>query len=110
MTLTRRGLFVSGAALAATTILKAPALARPVRADLARQLTFENLHTGERLNAVYWENGAYLPDALQAVNKVLRDFRTGDIHPIDVRLLELLALVHRRLGSGEPFAVIRNRA
>jgi uncharacterized protein YcbK (DUF882 family) len=104
--LTRRGLIASGLALAATTSLKAPALARPLRADLVRHLSFENLHTGERLNATYWENGAYLPDALSAVNKVLRDFRTGDIHPIAPNLLDLLVALKGTVGTAAPFQVI----
>ena len=29
-----------------------------------RRAAIHNLHTGEMLDAVYWENGAYVPDAL----------------------------------------------
>ena len=46
---------------------------------------FTTLHTGERLEAIYWDAGRYLPDALAAVNYVLGDFRTGDEHMIDPR-------------------------
>ena len=71
-----------------------------------RAITLKNLHTDETLDAVYWENGQYVPDALQAVNHVLRDFRTGEVHPIEPRLLDLINDLRVRLGSKSPFQVI----
>jgi uncharacterized protein YcbK (DUF882 family) len=71
-----------------------------------RAIHLKNLHTDETLEAVYWDQGQYVPDALQAVNKVLRDFRTGDIHPIDPRLLDVVTEVRGRLGSTTPIQVI----
>src|ERR1700679_3031276 len=55
-----------------------------------RRAAFHNLHTGEKLDAVYFEHGRYAPEVLNAVNHVLRDYRTGDVHMIDPRLLGLL--------------------
>jgi uncharacterized protein YcbK (DUF882 family) len=43
---------------------------------------------------------------MTAVNRALRDFRTGDIHPIAPGLLDLLSRLHEKLGSHEPFQVI----
>jgi uncharacterized protein YcbK (DUF882 family) len=71
-----------------------------------RRLSFHNLHTGESLNAVYREGGVLVPDALAAVNHVLRDYRTGDVHPIDPRLLDLLATLSARLDTRSAFQVI----
>ena len=71
-----------------------------------RHITLKNLHTDESLEAVYWENGQYVPDALEAVNKVLRDFRTGDVHPIEPGLLDLITDLRARVGSASPFQVI----
>ncbi len=71
-----------------------------------RTVAFDNLHTGERLKVDYWVDGRYLPDALGAVDRVLRDFRTGETRPIDPRLLDLLVALNRRLGTHEPFQVI----
>ncbi len=62
--------------------------ARPYVAP--RALAFRNLHTEETLDAVYFDQGDYVPDALQAIDKVLRDFRTGEVHPISPRLLDVL--------------------
>jgi uncharacterized protein YcbK (DUF882 family) len=71
-----------------------------------RELGFLNLHTGETLRTTYWENGAYLPDALADVNYLLRDFRTGDVKAIDVGLLDLLHDLRTRLESTEAYQVI----
>ncbi len=72
----------------------------------ARSVSFDNLHTGEKLSADYWVNGRYDPDALHAINFVLRDFRNNEVHAIDPGLLDLLADLHDRLGSQAPFSVI----
>lgn len=71
-----------------------------------RHLKFHHLHTGENLEAVYWDNGAYVWDALQAINKHLRDFRTLEVHPIDVRLLDILFTLQSLTGSREPYRII----
>ncbi len=69
-------------------------------------LSFYNLHTGESLKAVYYENGGYLAGALQEINYVLRDFRANEVKPIDPRLLDLLVALHGRLDTSAPFDVI----
>jgi uncharacterized protein YcbK (DUF882 family) len=88
----------------------AASLADPAAASLfapeARTLAFDNLHTGERAKVEYWANGEYLPDALKQVNFILRDFRNGEIHPIEPKLLDLLTQLHASLDSTQPFEVI----
>ena len=96
--------------LAGVTVSFAAAPLVPARASIgpagARSLSFHNIHTGEHLAADYWLNGAYQPDALDAINHVLRDFRTGDVHQIEPRLLDLLALLRGNLETAQPFEVI----
>jgi uncharacterized protein YcbK (DUF882 family) len=55
-----------------------------------RSLTFHHLHTGERLHVTYRVAGAYVPESLAHVDWLLRDFRTGEVHSIDPRLLDTL--------------------
>jgi uncharacterized protein YcbK (DUF882 family) len=92
-----------------TTVTSSAALLVPrhLLAEVGtRVLRFSHTHTGERLEVDYFVDGAYLPDALETVNHFLRDFRTGDIYPIDPELLDLL---HRLAGMTEtsrPFQVI----
>ena len=104
-TLQRRDLLKFGLASA---VLAAPAVAGAAVLDgpSSREIALHNLHTGESLKAVFWDEGRYVPDALDAVNHVLRDFRTGDVHPIDPDLLKLLDRLSARVETGAPFQVI----
>jgi len=72
----------------------------------SRELRFENLHTDERLAVQYSAAGQYLEDALAEINRVLRDFRTGDVGAIDPALLDLLHGLQQRTGSRQAFQVI----
>lgn len=87
--------------------LVAPALAfaDTSTADM-RAVSLDNLHTGEKLQAVYWEQGEYIPDVLDAVNEHLRDYRTGEIHPINPRLLDVLDTLTALTGANASFQVI----
>ena len=99
----RRAVIRTGLGLAAGLAAgpAALALAAPVR-----RLAFDNLHTGETLDVAYFENGAYVPDARAAVNHVLRDYRTGDVHVIEPRLLDLLTALSASLDADAAFGVI----
>jgi uncharacterized protein YcbK (DUF882 family) len=71
-----------------------------------RRLGFYNLHTGERLKTVYWADGRYVPGALKEINWILRDYRRNKVKPIDLRLLDLLSALDRRLETRQPFHII----
>lgn len=71
-----------------------------------RSLSLYNLHTGEALKTAYWFKGEYLSEALSEINHILRDFRTGEIIPIDTSLLDLLHTIHDNLGSQEMLHII----
>ncbi|MBE1236621.1 DUF882 domain-containing protein [Phaeovibrio sulfidiphilus] len=112
-----RRAFVSSLAAGLVTLSAFPAFAAKKTAPLPpaiplrdepeyRSLSFLNLHTGERLSRVYWEKGAYVSGALNDINRVLRDHRTGDIHTIDPSLLDLLHTLRTDLETHEPFQVI----
>jgi uncharacterized protein YcbK (DUF882 family) len=72
----------------------------------ARQLRFVHTHTGETLTAAYFDGDAYDPAVLGAVNHLLRDFRTGDVHAIDPPLLDLLHALQTRADYDAPFEII----
>lgn len=81
--------------------LPSPAIAQP-----ERKLSLLNLHTGEKLNATYWAEGQYQVSELNAINQILRDHRTGDSHHMDKGLLELLNVLHQKMGSKQAFQII----
>lgn len=73
---------------------------------LEKSLSFYNIHTGESLNAVYWADGDYLPDVLNEINYIMRDYRSNEIKPIDTRLLDLLYDIHSNLGTRQSFHIV----
>ncbi len=83
---------------------------RPVRAAVnsapERTLSFHHLHTGENLHETYWANGEYLDEGVAAITRVLRDFRTGDSHPMDLELLDTLYRLRQKTGSDRAFEII----
>ncbi len=98
----RRSLLRTAGLLAPLAFTPLRALARaPVR-----ELRFYHTHTSEKLDVVYAEHGAYLPEALSRIDYLLRDFRSGDVHAIDPRLLDILAAVQARTGSTGRYEVI----
>ncbi len=105
----RRGVLRTLAAGALAGGLYAAGLAA-ARADTApagrRSLTFHNTHTLESLSVEYCRDGAYCRDGLAQIDRVLRDFRTGDVHPIDPSLLDLLHDVAERCDRTPEFEVI----
>lgn len=105
VTIGRRRLLGSCGAVVATGMLGWSGATRAA-ASATRTLRFESIHTDESLDVAYWRNGRYLPDALRAIDHHLRDFRTGDVLPIDHRLLDLLHAVNLRLGNHAPLLVI----
>jgi len=73
---------------------------------MERKLSFLNLHTGERVKSVYWAEGQYIPEALEAIRNILRDHRTGDLHTMDTKLFNLLHLIQSKMDSDKEFHVI----
>jgi uncharacterized protein YcbK (DUF882 family) len=98
--LSRRSLVLG--ALAAPLVLAS----HRASASVERVLAFQNLHTGESLRSVYCVNGHYVKQSLGQINYILRDFRTGDIRPIDRELLDALVRLQRRLGTRQPIQII----
>ena len=64
--LSRRG-FLSGLVSAAGLVAASPVLAA-VTPAVERRLAFYHTHTGERAEVVYWQDGDYLAEGLQALN------------------------------------------
>lgn len=97
--MSRRRLLTAGLGFAAAaTLLPKSLLAAPFGAP-ERSINLYNLHTGESLKTVYWADGQYQAEGLTAINKVLRDFRTGDVHPMDPQLMDVLNQVRALTDS-----------
>ena len=108
----RRAFLASLAAFGASVVPGGRLLAYPGPADV-HALDLVHAHTGEALSLPWVMGGGSEPGIRDQVDRFLRDFRTGEVHPIDPALLDLLAAVRRRLGATGPFRVLsgyRSRA
>ena len=97
----RRRLLGLGFAAAATSLMVPSAFASTGPTG-DRTLSFYNTHTDEKLKATYLRGSNFDKGALKDINHILRDFRTGDVHPIDLKLLDLLSELHDKVGSKQP--------
>ncbi len=97
--------FMSAIALnAAALALTTPVLA--LAAPAPRLLSFFHTHTGEKLDIQYGDAGRYDTNALAEIDQFLKDFRTGEVHPIDPKLLDQLASINQTFGKQGTFEVI----
>ena len=85
-------------------MLAAPGLLRAATAE--RRLSLLNLHTGERLDTVYWAEGAYLPEAMAQINRLLRDHRNDAVAEMDPALIEALYRLHGLLRVQGPVQIV----
>jgi len=103
-----RRCFVTGAAalvaIAASATPAAPAVLRG-RGDF-RSLSLVNRRTGEWIKSVYWVEGTYVPEALDSMNHILRDWRQDQAMRMDPTVLDILAATHDLLDTSEPFEII----
>lgn len=102
---TRRAFLQRMAAALPAAFLLSP-VGKAMAGAHTRSLRFRHLHTGEKLSVVYYADESYLPDALAAINHLLRDFRTDDEHAIDRNLLDLLYDISLKIGRSTWFEVI----
>lgn len=73
----------------------------------ATPLSLYNTHTGERLNVPYrTPSGDYDSIALAQFDRLLRCHYTNEIHPIDPRTLDYLAILDQQLGGGHDIQII----
>ena len=110
----RRSFLKSSAVLA--SVLGAPAIrtsaktlpdapVSPVSPN-ERVVRLYNTHTGESLRTIFWAEGEFIPDALQDINKLLRDHRNNKIAAIDPKLLVLLDRISAQYGNHPTMHVI----
>lgn len=95
---------VAGTASATTGLLATPAIAR-AKGNF-RALSLVNHRTAEKLNSVYWVEGEYIPEALEAFNYILRDWRQSSQVQMDPKLLDIMAATHNLLECSEPFQIV----
>lgn len=79
-----------------------PALAGPS----TRTLRLYNVNSRDRLSIEYVVDGWYNPDAQQILDEFLRDWRTGEVHPIDPDLLDTVHAIKQELDYQDDVHVV----
>jgi uncharacterized protein YcbK (DUF882 family) len=84
----RRTFLATGGALAASSI--APqAFALNSQLDATeKHLHLYNIHTGEFVKTTFWQDGIYIPEAMDQLDHLLRDHRSGEATLMSRTLLE----------------------
>jgi uncharacterized protein YcbK (DUF882 family) len=105
--ISRRRMLMATGALAGAAALWARSSIGAADHDLkARRIALVNLHTGERLETEYFRDDAYVPEALAAIDVLLRDFRSGEKHAMDPKLMDYLVDVAAQVGAPPEYSVI----
>jgi uncharacterized protein YcbK (DUF882 family) len=71
-----------------------------------RRLDLFSRRTGERLNIVFYADGEYIPEALDEINFIARDWRRNEIRSIDVKAVDFAAALHNRLETSESLHLV----
>src|SRR5258707_12600868 len=64
-----------------------------------KRIALLNLHTDERLDIEYSRDGVHVPASLSAIVVLMREFRTGERHPIFPSLMVFMAHEARTAGA-----------
>jgi uncharacterized protein YcbK (DUF882 family) len=105
MSFSRRRVLQNGAALAGVSLAGWSGQLFGAETQV-RRIALTNLHTGEQVETDYFSNGDYVPESLEQIEKVLRDFRNGERHAMDPKLMDYLVEVAAKVGSKPVFSVI----
>lgn len=92
--------------LGATATLAAPSGWASLARHPEHNLAFLNLHTGESLKTTFRADGTLIDQELTAINRVLRDHRSGEVYRMDPLLLDALYLLQQSVGVDGPFHII----
>lgn len=105
---TRRTFLQTSAVALVLGVLQAVMPSRAVaQAFPEGRLTLLNVWTDERLTVTYRnDDGEYDLEALDDVNHILRCHATGEVAAIDVRVLEHVNLVQKKLGGDREIHII----
>ena len=98
--------FLKKSIIVGTGLILAPYELFGLSIPVDKTLTLYNAHTGEHLKATYWAKDHYVQSELKRINYFLRDFRTGDVQQMDVKLLDLLYAIQLIRDTDKPFKVL----
>jgi uncharacterized protein YcbK (DUF882 family) len=94
----------SGAGVGLTRLAFAADVAKNPLAE--RTLELRNTHSGEVVNVAYWRGGGYDATAIGKLRHILRDYRNGEAHDIDLALYDQMHDLAIAAGREPRFEII----
>ena len=98
------GAFAASAITAAPTFTKAAGFLRG--AGDIRTLNMISRRTGERFKGIYCIDNKYIPEVLEEISFVMRDWRRNETKTIDRRTIDIIAASHKLLNTDEPYTLL----
>ena len=98
------GAFAASAITAAPTFSKAAGFLRG--AGNIRSINMISRRTGERFKGIYCIDNEYIPEVLDEINYVMRDWRRNEVKSIDRRTIDIIAASHNLLNTDEPYTLL----
>ena len=71
-----------------------------------RTISFYHIHTQESLTVTYKKDGRFVPEALEKINWIMRDWRRNEQTAMDPNTIDILWEMHTELQSKEPINII----
>lgn len=105
LVVTRRRFLRTSMQVGIGLILASPYELLAARLPQPETLSFYHYHTRESFDLCQ-VSGTFSPTIRQEFNSFLRDFRTGEVRPIDFRLVHILQQIQKIGGSSGVFQVI----
>jgi uncharacterized protein YcbK (DUF882 family) len=104
---TRRSFLSASFAAASALVARCATAQAAVTGAAPGRLSLYHIHTREAVTVVYREDaGRYDPAALHRLNHLLRGHVTGEVAPIDLRVIEFLRAVDQGLGGDREIHVV----
>mgnify|MGYP006275738313 FL=1 len=85
---------------------KAASFSKGMLVKNKRHINMRHIHTGETYSGVYRIGDNYIPQAFEKISRFLRDFRTGDVYPMDPRVVDILWELSQRCKSDYPLEIL----
>ncbi|MFZ9132274.1 MAG: YcbK family protein [Gemmobacter sp.] len=71
-----------------------------------RRIRMYSGRSGESIDTVYWIDGTYIPEAMEDINRIMRDVRTNQVRAIDPAVIDILAAAHGLMEVSEPYTLL----
>lgn len=101
----RRKILLGGAATIGLSFLPSISFASKF-AESPRELSFNNLHTGELLQTEYFDGYQYASSELLKLNRLCRDFRRNEMIAMDTGLFDQLSAIQNLIGCDAQIQII----